>query len=233
MNLKTLTTTAFAAMISLATFTTVQAGSIKTDMLDPVVKINENCSAEGVSIPEGKRLLTAAHCVHANKEGTFQIILRDDENKYLKITHVFFDVVRTDTEKDLALLKVRDETQDFSTVEIAEKLVAEEGDQVWTVGYPLAFNRVITEGLFNEPLILDFTGNGKEVTRLRASPGIDGGNSGGALFQRNGNDYELIGVTSMKMRSNDFMGIYIPLKDIREFLRLDVKKAASPQIDLQ
>lgn len=206
------------------------AGSVKTDMLDPVVKINENCSAEGVNTPEGKRLLTAAHCA-IDKEGAFFTEHRDDEGKIVSRTYYTFDVVRTDKNKDLGLLKVRDEKYEIVVVNLADKVIAQEGDQVWTVGYPLAFTRVITEGLLNQPLIFDVNGDKKEDIRLRASPSIDGGNSGGALFQKNGDKYEMIGLTSMKFNMNEHMGIYIPLKDIREFLRLDVGKATSHQID--
>lgn len=209
---------------------TALAGSVKTDMLDPVVKINDNCSAEGVNTPEGKRLLTAAHCA-TNKEGTFFQETRNDEGKVIKRTFYTFDVIRTDTMKDLGLLKVRDESYEIKTVNLAEKILVEEGDDVWTVGYPLAFTRVITEGLYNQPLIVDVNNDQKEDLRLRASPGLDGGNSGGVLFQKNGDKYEQIGVTSMKFRDNDFMGIYIPLKDIREFLRMDVGKSTSHLID--
>lgn len=218
-----------ATALMLAPFS-VFAGSVKTDMLDPVVKINDNCSAEGVNTPEGKRLLTAAHCA-TNNEGTFFQETRNDEGKVIKRTFYTFDVVRTDTMKDLGLLKVRDESYEIKTVNLAEKILVEEGGEVWTVGYPLAFTRVITEGLYNQPLIVDVNNDKKEDLRLRASPGLDGGNSGGVLFQKNGDKYEQIGVTSMKFRDNDFMGIYIPLKDIREFLRLDVGKVTSYQID--
>ncbi len=218
-----------AGLLALAPFAAF-AGSVKTDMLDPVVKINDNCSAEGVDTPEGKRLLTAAHCA-PGKEGSFYEEIRDDEGRIIKKSYYIYDVIRTDINKDLGLLKVRDEKYQIKTVTLAKEILATEGDPVWTVGYPLAFNRVITEGLMNQPLIVDVNNDQKEDFRLRASPGLDGGNSGGALFQKNGPVYEQIGVTSMKFRDNDFMGIYIPLKDIREFLRLDIGKATSHQID--
>lgn len=222
-----------ATFMLLGSFGLANAGSVKTDMLDPVVKINNNCSAESVKIPEGKRLLTAAHCVDGKSVGTYFVESRNNKNEVTSITHFYFDVVRVDKEKDLALLKVRDdlEVNIMPVANVAEKTVAQEGDQVWTVGYPLAFNRVITEGLFNQPLTAAFTPSGKEQIRYRASPGIDGGNSGGALFQKNGDKYEIIGITSMKFRSNSFMGIYVPLSDIREFLRLDIGKANTLQID--
>jgi S1-C subfamily serine protease len=206
------------------------AGSVKTDMLDPLLKINDSCSAIGISLTEGKRLLTAQHCVNSAKEGTFKVKFIDNEFKTISETQYYYDVVRTDADKDLALLKVRDEKLELKTVKIAENLIAQEGEQVWTVGYPLGFERVITEGLLNAPLVENFNSIRKTM-RLRASPNLDGGNSGGGLFQRNKTDYELIGVTSMMFNSNRHMGIYIPLSNIREFLRLDMIKVNSSLID--
>ena len=97
------------------------------------------------------------------------------------------------------------------------------------VGYPRGLSKTITEGLFTGYEML-----GKE-TYVRATPGATGGNSGGALFQKNGDNYEQIGVTSRGFPDAPFMTYHVPLKEIQEFLRLKPTKVTvtlSPTMEL-
>lgn len=222
---------AFAVMMASSP---VLASNLNDQAISPVVRINENCSAVVIDLPNqtNARLLTAKHCVEGKKEGFLDQEVFDGK-KLVKSTKYYFEVDRTGLGTvDLALLTVRDSGFKSPTAHIADKLTLEEGDTVWTVGYPLGFTRTITQGLYNGVQVL-----GEELTRgeailvTRASSNIDGGNSGGGLFQKNGENFELIGTTSMKFNANEFMGMYVTLNDIREFLYLNTKPSNFTKID--
>ena len=97
---------------------------------------------------------------------------------------------------------------------------------MWVIGYPLAVTRTITSGLFNGYQTDKFDGS-SETTNMT------NGNSGGMLAQFNDvtGNYELIGVSSMKYNRSEFMGLFVTLDDVREFLRLDVGQSKSTKID--
>lgn len=194
------------------------ASTLKQTAIETVVKINNNCSAVAINHNGKLKLLTANHC--AKGVGVINFETRNEKREIVSIVESFYTVEKTVVENDLSLLVPRDQTLKISTAIVAEDLLVDEGDQVWTVGYPMNFSRVVTTGLFNQELTAKFI-NGVEKTRFRASPDIEGGNSGGGMFQYNPktDKYELIGITSMKMRINNHMGIYTSLSDIRDFLR--------------
>lgn len=203
------------------------AGQIKTEIVEPVVKINDNCSAVHVDIPQpGDFYLTAKHCVVGDDQGFFSVERRDG-TKMLETKKVFFDVERTSGARDLALLKMREPT-DIPKVQIAEEILVDEGDQVWAVGYPLGWTRTITEGLYNGTQVLDakMMGWKEDIEFIRSSPPIAGGNSGGGLFQKNEETgkFEYIGTTSMGVQAFPHISLWVPLKDVREFLNLKVDK---------
>jgi S1-C subfamily serine protease len=223
---------AFLALLALPAY--AKPTQIKEQMVDPVVKIDEDCSGTNVKLKDGKFILTAAHCTTDRGEGfvVAEIRTTDKDHKLLSYKKIFYDTVRFDSDKDLALLKVRDPEYDPPAATIAEKLLVDEGSNIWVIGYPLAVTRTITVGLFNGYQSDKFHGP-KETTKYRASANMTNGNSGGMLAQHNdaSGNYELIGVTSMKYNANEFMGLFVTLDDIRDFLRLDVGKTATYSID--
>ena len=218
----------FAAILGAFFYTAVDANAsqIKTEIIEPVVKINDSCSAVHVDIPQtGDFYLTAKHCVVGDKEGYFTTERRDGA-KLLEEKKNYFEVERQSGSRDLALLKMREPTN-LPKATIAENIKVDEGDEVWAVGYPLAWTRTITEGLYNGTQVLgEDIGSKEDIEFIRSSPPIAGGNSGGGLFQKNPDNgkFELIGVTSMGARSATHVSLWVPLKDIREFLNLKVDK---------
>lgn len=223
MNLKFLIIAAFTILVTSSIPAMSGENIIKTQLIDGVVKIDEDCSATNIELNKEIFQLTAAHCTKDRGEGFIVVEIRNTkDHQILSYKKLFYDTVRWDEKKDLALLKVRDPDYKPSTVKVADKLLVDEGSPVWVVGYPLALTRTTTIGLFNGYQTGPFHSE-KETTKFRASPNVDGGNSGGVLAQFNeaSQKFELIGVTSMKYRSNEFMNLFVTLDDIREFLRIN------------
>lgn len=184
----------------------------------PVVQTNKNCSASIYQSAEveGKvdtRLLTAKHCVKDKKDGTLTLEVTD-KGKPIETRVVYYDRVKVDFASDLAMLKLRDTTHKYPTVKIADRLIAEIGDEVWVAGYPLGLIKTVTKGTLSGYHYFPE----RNSTFYQASPGLTFGNSGGALFQVNNGKYEQIGVTSMKFNENHFMNLFVPLEEIQAFL---------------
>lgn len=192
--------------------------NMKSQMIEPVVKINQNCSGTIISSDkdgDGKvktQILTAKHCI-SDDAGQLNIEVTD-RGKPIYDKNIWYDLDRKDYKSDIAVITLRDVETIYPSATIAIEELVEMGDEVFVVGFPRAGIKTITRGLFSGFDMMD------DKPLYRATPALTFGNSGGALFQRNGDSYELIGVTSMKYRDSEFMNMFVPLQEIREFLRL-------------
>jgi len=207
--------------------------NLKTQAIAPVVKINQSCSGTIISSEADKdgkvktQILTAKHCIKG-KYGQLNIETTE-RGKPIKDVNVWYDNDREDYKTDLAVITLRDTETVYPVATIAGAEMVELGDEVVVVGYPRALIKTVTRGLFSGYQVID------DATLYRATAAMTYGNSGGALFQKNGETYELIGVTSMKYRDSEFMNLFVPLKEIQEFLRLKPTKVTvtlSPTFDL-
>lgn len=209
------------------------ASDMKVQMLEPTVKINDNCSATLIELPRGNGdfLLTAKHCVKGQKEG-YASFVKYDGAKTVSENKVYFDVIQESAKRDLALLSLR-ENLEVPRAKIAETLAVEEGSDVWVVGYPLAWTRAITKGLYNGEQVIpkSLASIEEDTVFTRSSPAVAGGNSGGGLYQMDDGEYKLIGVTSMGVRGIEHVSLFVPLEDIRKFLNLDMVKPDNLGID--
>lgn len=175
----------------------------QAQMLEPVLQINKNCSATVVSsdLVRGTYLVTAHHCIKGKLRGEVtgyhtEVLGVDTE---VKIT---FDVVNEDEPNDLALLHTP--ASGFEVAEIAtEKPV--EGQSVWTVGYPLGFPRMLSQGFYSQDMLIS------GMNHQRASSLIAGGNSGGGLFIIEDGVYKLAGVTSKGLLNSWVPQMFTPI----------------------
>lgn len=203
-------------------FTYLFVERVNASELDAVVKIDQSCSGTIVSSEKRNneietQILTAKHCV--DKNGGQLNIEFTDRGKPVYDKNVYYDVLRKDFKSDLALITLRDNETVYPVIKIAEKLTVDFGDTVYAVGYPLGLIKTITNGTYNGYQYY------KDHSYIRASAAVTFGNSGGALLQKNENGFEQIGVTSMKANGSEFLNFFVPLKEIREFLRLSETKA--------
>lgn len=172
--------------------------------------------------------LTAKHCVDG-KKSDMQIALPIYQNNRLVKRDAYVARVRGEWYNgDLALVELKDKQTWFEHV---AKLGPAEpevkiGDPVWTVGYPLGWSLTITNGLFGAIETQDFQKPGTEY--YRATPDIAGGNSGGGFWHLNkAGDYELIGVTTARARSDSFIGLYTRAEDIHAYLKVALPEAVA------
>ena len=114
-------------------------------------------------------------------------------------------VLLTDKKNDVALIKIDDEQfNGLSSVPygIAEK--ADVGEKVYTIGYPLnsimGNNYKVTDGIISAN-----SGIGDDIRYFQITVALQPGNSGGPLFDSNGN---IVGITSAKL-NGESVGIQI------------------------
>lgn len=195
------------------------------EMFKPTVQINENCSATVIrsGMVDGvaqTHVLTAKHCVSGN-EGVLNIKQQDNEGKIVYETRAYYDVLRKAYGPDLALLELRDPVHIYPAAKVAERLQVTTGDDVWAVGYPLGLFKIMTKGVFTDTIQKPF---GKSEDYYITSTDVTFGNSGGGLYQKVDGHFELIGVTSWKVKENHFMNGFVTLDDIHDFLGIGAKK---------
>lgn len=187
----------------------------QAQMLQPSVQINNNCSATVLSSskPYGTILLTAYHCVDNKRQGN--INYTTDVLGESKTVDIAYNTVASDSVNDIALIHTF--AYGFKTAQLATQKPAE-GQEAWTVGYPLGLPRQLSTGFYGLNMLVG------GMDHQRASNFIAGGNSGGGLFVIEDGEYKLVGVTSKGMLSSMIpsmftpIGLYSELKPIHDLL---------------
>ena len=107
-------------------------------------------------------------------------------------------LVGADSISDVALLKI--EAEGLPAAEMGESSQLRVGDRVAAIGNPLgeAFRNTLTDGIISA-IERGMTYHGRSMTLLQTNTAINEGNSGGALFNLQG---QVIGITNMKMMSS-------------------------------
>ncbi len=125
-------------------------------------------------------------------------------------------VVGADSANDVALLKVEGENMPFVTLGSSDNLAV--GDQVAAIGTPLGeLTATLTVGYVSAKDRIVNT-DGTVINMLQTDAAINSGNSGGPLFNMNG---EVIGITTAKYSGSsgsgaaiEGLGFAIPMDDV-------------------
>ena len=124
-------------------------------------------------------------------------------------------IIGTDEMNDVALLKIDAESLQAVTVGDSDKL--EVGDEVIAIGNPLGELTFTMTAGFVSALDREINTDGKPINMLQTDVAINSGNSGGPLFDMNGN---VIGITTAKYSGSsssgasiEGIGFAIPIND--------------------
>jgi S1-C subfamily serine protease len=205
---------------------------LKTEALAPTVQLNRNCTGEVVYSKRDEKsgdvktlILTAKHCT-TDTAGKINEVYFPTYQKGRVVSEALYktDVVSQYYKHDLAMLRLKDTKTSFSdrVVKVADREIDMPiGATVVTIGYPFGLTLTANEGTFAARSSIPFPDDAKDTEYFRASPGIAGGNSGGGLYRvTDGGDFELIGVTDLKIGQDatSVAGFYVPIDVIRDFL---------------
>jgi len=124
--------------------------------------------------------------------------------------HYYAETVGTDSQTDLAVIKIDGKDLPACTVREWEKSPITIGESVIAIGNPLGvLGHSVTSGIISG-LARSITVEGQNMTLLQTDASINSGNSGGGLFDINGS---LIGIVNAKSTGStiDNLGFAIPI----------------------
>ena len=143
----------------------------------------------GVIISEDGLILTNCHVL---EDSDSAVVTLSDGSEYDAL------LVGADSISDVALLKI--DAGGLPVAVMGESNRLRVGDRVAAIGNPLGedFRNTLTDGIISA-IERGMTYHGRSMTLLQTNTAINEGNSGGALFNLQG---QVIGITNMKMMSS-------------------------------
>jgi len=130
------------------------------------------------------------------------------------------EIVAHNKGKDLAVVQIKADT---ITQSVESKLLPDgkklvRGEKVWAVGNPLLLDATVSEGIISSlTRTFDFPWlDGEKLAFIQFTAPITGGNSGGALYNDQG---ELIGVPAAGTRGSGDIGLAVPVSVVKDLLK--------------
>ena len=176
-------------------------------------------SGSGFIVSEDGYILTNYHVIEGSQKVT---VTTYDDNTYNAT------VIGYDDKNDIAVLKI--EGEGFVPVTIGNSDSLRVGDQVLAIGNPLGeLTFSLTQGIVSALNRNVTMSDGTSMKLIQTDCAINSGNSGGALFNMNG---EVIGITNAKYSSDgnsseasiDNIGFAIPINNVWEIVTSIVEK---------
>lgn len=178
--------------ISQDTSTPGSAGIKKTP--EDVKNKEPIASGTGFAISKDGYIATNAHVVKDNNGVTVDVLNADGtSSRYIA------DVIVMDGANDVAIIKINDKDfTSFNSLPYTIEMRANVGAEVFTIGFPLnsvmGANYKVSNGIISSK-----TGLFDDVREYQITVPIQPGNSGGPLFNRDGN---VVGITTSKLNGD-------------------------------
>lgn len=161
-------------------------------------------AGSGVVLSEDGYIVTNHHVIDG--ANTIKVRLSDGQTYTATLTGA-------DEKTDLAVIKIS--ASGLTAAKLADSSAARVGDFVIAIGNPLGeLGGTVTEGIISAK-DREITIDGETMTLLQTSAAVNPGNSGGGLFDLNG---ELVGVVNAKSSGDDIEGLAfaIPANTVKE-----------------
>ena len=164
-------------------------------------------AGSGVVLTEDGYIVTNHHVIDG--ASTIKVRLNSGQTYTAALTG-------TDEKTDLAVLKIN--ASGLTAAKMTDSSKARVGDFVIAIGNPLGeLGGTVTEGIISAK-DREVTIDGQTMTLLQTSAAVNPGNSGGGLFNLDG---ELVGVVNAKSSGDDIEGLAfaIPANTVQEITR--------------
>ena len=152
-------------------------------------------NGSGVIISKSGYIITNHHVIEDADDIEVEFLLNDEVQKFNA------EVVQVDKTNDLAIIKIFD--MNFDGVDELpynfKTRSSDVGTKVYAFGYPMALSIMGKEIKVTDGMISSKTGFDGDITTYQITAPIQGGNSGGPLFDEKGN---LIGINSSGIRKD-------------------------------
>lgn len=178
----------------------------------------------GVIVSADGLIITNTHVVNGHDSAVIQTV---DGTEYEA------KLVGADAVCDLALLKIEPEGK-LAVAEFADTADLNEGDAVAAIGNPLGadFRNTLTNGIVSA-IDRGLSYNGHSLTLIQTNTALNEGNSGGALFNMQG---QVVGITNMKMMSYyssiEGIGFAIPSTTVQSVVENIMEQGYVPRTSL-
>ena len=177
--------------------------TFKISLSQDIENVNKNLfkpsqwkgNGSGFFISKSGYLATNYHVIEDASEIEVEYINNQKSYKYKA------EVIQTDPSNDLAILKIKDPAfNDLSSIPYNVKTRSSDvGSSVFALGFPMALSGMGKEIKFTDGKISSKTGFNGDIRTYQTTTPIQGGNSGGPLFDYKGN---LVGINSAKISSS-------------------------------
>jgi len=175
---------------------------VRQDLIDNALASMSSTKSEwkgngtGFFIDPRGYIATNFHVIEGSSEIQVEFIQMGQRKSYKA------KIISGDKQNDLAILKVDDpKFKSFTRLPFSFKTeISDVGASVFALGYPLALNIMGEEIKFTDGKISSRTGFQGDIDSYQISVPIQPGNSGGPLFDYNGN---VIGIISAKIMGAD------------------------------
>jgi len=146
-------------------------------------------NGSGIIISKSGHIITNYHVIKNISEVEVEFLVNDEIENYNA------EIIQSDKVNDLAILKIHDiNFESLNEINYNFKLNSSDvGTKVYAFGYPMALSIMGKELKVTDGIISSKTGYDGDITCYQISAPIQGGNSGGPLFDNKGN---LIGINS-------------------------------------
>lgn len=181
-------------------------------------------------------VITNCHVIYYDKADNkiandIYLFLYGQEMDYLSTCAISAEVISVSQSYDIALLKVENsgilKSSDAVSASFASSDVVYMGEEVYAVGNPEGYGISATKGIISkesETIQINLSSNSyyqniKEYRVIRTDAAINGGNSGGGLFNTDG---YLVGIVNAKSSSStvDNMGFALPSSNVKRLVQL-------------
>lgn len=174
-----------------------------------------SAEGSGIILSEDGYILTNNHVVNSGSSSTTYslgeasrviVYLYNDETEYEA------KVVGTDTETDLAVIKI--EKTGLTAAELGDSDRVLVGEYSMAAGNPLGMQSTVTVGAISAVNREVTDSDGKTFTLIQTDAAINSGNSGGALVNSKG---QVIGINTLKVSATgvEGMGFAIPINSAK------------------
>ncbi len=178
-------------------------------------------NGSGFFIDKNGYIATNFHVIDGASEIEVDLV-KDDQKQSFKAK-----VISSDKQNDLSIIKIEDEKfKPFENLPYSVvSPISDVGSNVFTLGYPMALTKMGAEVKFTDGKISSKTGFQGDITTYQISVPVQPGNSGGPLFDYDGN---IIGIVNAKIMTADNVSYAIKLTYLRNLIDVMPYKLSLP-----
>ena len=172
-------------------------------------------NGSGIIVSKSGHIVTNNHVIEGAKNIEIELISNGETKNFNA------EVVQKDLRNDLAILKIIDVNFDgLNNINYNFKTRSSDvGTKIYTFGYPKALSGMGKEIKVTEGIISSKSGIMGDITTYQITAPIQGGNSGGPLFDDKGN---LVGINSSRFKSDETENVNYSIKSSYVLNLIDV-----------